>query len=382
MNPAFPRTGVVRALRPATGVLLLLGLWACTPPERPAGWAGWERKPLQAAEFFQLWQRGEDRLLITFGPGGTADTTGKFLLLQPGEADNHPAGAVRLPHPLERVALLSTTHASFLSALGLADAVVGCAGTGRLRDAQVAARAQAGRIAEIGSADGIDRERMLMLAPEALFSYPYGTEGKQAAMGALPVVPVAEYLERHPLGRAEWVRAFGMLMGREQQADQLFQGIQARYEAVAAAVPRDTVAPAVFFGSSWKGLWSVPAGNSYMAQLIADAGGHYLLADRQAGGNIDLDLETVLTVGAKARYWGRILEMDRAVTLADVAGDDGRVLALPAFAGQGAFCGNSAESDLFGQAGLEPDVVLRDLVGIFRPALRENRPFVYFRPVQ
>ena len=382
MKTAVHWTAGFRALRSAIGAMLLLGLGACTPPERSSSWAGWEREHLHAAEFFQLWHRGEDRLLITFGPGGTTDTTGKFLLRQLGERGNDPPGVVRLSHPLARVALLSTTHASFLSALGLADAVVGCAGTDRLRDAQMAARAQAGQIAEIGAADGIDRERMLMLAPEALFSYPYGTGGQQAAMGAMPVVPVAEYLERHPLGRAEWVRAFGMLMGREQQADQLFQGIQARYVAVADAVPRTSAGPAVFFGSSWKGAWSVPAGNSYMAQLIADAGGRYLMADRQASGNIGLDLETVLTVGAAARYWGRILEMDRAVTLTDVAGNDGRILALPAFVGQGAFCGNSAESDLFGQAGLEPDVVLRDLVGIFRPELQGGRPFVYFRPVQ
>ncbi|MBP8823959.1 MAG: ABC transporter substrate-binding protein [Flavobacteriales bacterium] len=373
-----PRVGV----RPGAWAWLVLFATACSGPvERPA-WAGWEREPLQAAEFFQLWKRGSDRLLLTFGPGGTADTTGKFLLVPGKAAGAVPLGASVLPAPLQRVALFSTTHASFLSALGRADAVVGCAWTDRLRDPQVAALARSGRIAEIGTAQGIDRERMLLLAPEALFTYPYGTEGKDGALGALPVVPVAEYLERHPLGRAEWIRAFGMLLGQEEQARRIFSGIAGRYAAAVASVPQDTTAPAVFFGSSWKGAWSVPAGNSYMAQLITDAGGRYLLADRQANGNIDLDLETVLTLGGRAQRWGRILELHRPVTRADVAGDDSRIMALPAFTGLGAFYGNSAESDLFGQAGLEPDVVLRDLIGIVRPALQGDRPFVYFKPVQ
>jgi iron complex transport system substrate-binding protein len=138
----------------------------------------------------------------------------------------------------------------------------------------------------------------------------------------------------------------------------------------------------VFFGSAWKGAWSVPAGNSYMARLIGDAGGKYLFADRKADGNMDLSLETVLEQGAVARYWGRILDRPAPVTPLDVAAGDARIAALPAFKQQGCFYASSAESDLFGQAGLEPDVLLRDLIGIFRPALANGRVPVYFKPLQ
>lgn len=292
-----------------------------------------------------------------------------------------PKGAVLIAHPLDRVALTSTTHASFISALHRADAVVGCAYLDRLRDPLVAARARSGKVEEIARADGLDRERVLMLAPDALFTYPYGNEGKANAFGKVPVIPVAEYLERHPLGRAEWVRAFGMLLGKGAAADSLFKGIAERYQRAVAGVPRDGT-PAVFFGSSWKGTWSVPAGNSYMDRLIADAGGHYLFSDRSAPGNIDIDLETVLQVGAKAEYWGRILALGRPVLVADVAGDDGRILDLPAFKDHGCFYANSEASDLFGQAGLEPDVVLLDLIAIFHPEPGNPREPVYFRSVQ
>ncbi|MCC6839930.1 MAG: ABC transporter substrate-binding protein [Flavobacteriales bacterium] len=369
------------------GGLFILGgavlfMQACSSPVQHTGWDGWQREPLHAAEYFQLWRRGEDRLLLTFGPGGTVDTTGIIVLAPHGAKEDLPGGATLLRQPPRRVALFSTTHASFLSALGRADAVVGCAWTDRLRDPQVAGMARAGKITEIATAEGLDRERMLLLAPEVLFTYPYGNPKNVSVGVGMSTVPVAEYLECHPLGRAEWIRAFGMLLGQEEQAAERFRAIVQRYQAAMASVPKDSLAPAVFFGSSWKGAWSVPAGNSYMAQLINDAGGRYLFADRQSTGNLDLDLETVLTIGAQAHRWGRILELDHPVAATDVGGNDGRIMALPAFTGHGAFYGNSAESDLFGQAGLEPDVVLLDLIGILRPELARGREPVYFKPVQ
>lgn len=376
------RRGAGPCWRMAWAVLAAWVLAGCMPRPAGDGWAGWQRMPLHAAEFFQLWQRGGDRLLITFGPAGTTDTTGLFLVPGEGGGGEAPSGAVRVAQPLRRAALLSTTHASFLSALGRADAVVGCAHVDRLRDSLVLALARTGAIAEIGGAEGVDREKVLMLAPQALFVYPYGGGANLTALGPLPVIPVAEYLEPDPLGRAEWIRAFGVLLGRDSLAQARFAAILQRYGQVRASVPPGLPRPEVFFGSSWKGTWSVPSGRSYMARLIDDAGGHYLFDDRRTDGNINVDLEQVLLVGARAAFWGRVLDEQRPVRPGDVAGDDGRILALPAFRGHGAFFANSRTSDLFGQAGLEPDVVLQDLAAIFHPSLFPGHRPVYFRPVQ
>ncbi len=354
---------------------------ACTPRPQQAGWSGWVRQPLQHARFFQLWAQGNARLLVTFGSGGGQDTTGLFVLGAP-EAASLPSGAVRMGQPLARVALMSTTHASFISALGLAGSVKGCAYTDRLRDSAVVALASAGKVEEVGAGEGMNREKVLMLAPDAVFTYPYGTQGRYPGPGKIAVVPVAEYLEEHPLGRAEWIRAFGMLFGVEARADSLYKAIAARYEKIKAAVPVGNTGPVVFFGSAWKGAWSVPAGNSYMACMIQDAGGRYLFSGSQAGGNLDVGLERVLQAGAAADYWGRILDQSGPVSAMDIAGGDRRIRALRAFTGHGGFYANSAESDLFGRAALEPDVVLQDLVGIFRPAQAKGRSPVYFKPVQ
>ena len=81
------------------------------------------------------------------------------------------------------------------------------------------------------------------------------------------VVPVTEYLEVHPLGRAEWLRFFGVLFGVERKADSLYSTIAERYTRVVVADTSNR--PTVVFGSYWQGQWFVPSGNSYMARLIA-----------------------------------------------------------------------------------------------------------------
>lgn len=373
-------TGVLSA--PVIFVPLLLLTAGCERTGHTSGPEGWKQEPMAYARFFQIWERKSERMLLTFGPGGNTDTTGVFVVSDDTLGKGPPSDAMFFRHPLRRVALQSTTHASFITLLGCADAVVACAHTGQLLDAALVEKVRAGAVKEISSVDGVDRERILMLAPDALFTYPYGARGRSRSIGRVPAVPIAEYLEEHPLGRAEWLRAFGVLLGKEALSDSLFAGIAQRYQKAAASVPVEEIKPLVFFGSSWKGTWSVPAGNSYMARLIGDAGGRYLFADRKAPGNIDIDMETVLQEGAKADRWGRILVLDRPVTPADLAGDDLRILQLRAFREHGCFYANSYQSDLFGQAVLEPDVVLKDLIHIFHPELERGRYPAYYTPLQ
>ena len=345
------------------------------------GLDGWTRQPLEHAHFFQLWKKGDVTVLLTFGPGGEQDTTGSVLIGEKAE-DDVPVGAFRVHSPVNRIALSSTTQSAFLELLGQEALIAGCAHADMLLQGSLRARVDSGDLIELAGGDGIDRERLALLHADLLFTDPF-----TAASGALPASSMAqcvvsEYLEPHPLGRAEWLKAFGAVLGVEHAADSLYAAMARRYEHAAARVKDDPVRPVVFFGSSWRGVWSVPSGNSYMARLIADAGGDYLFADTVARGNLDIDMETVILKGRRADLWGRILYQQLPVTLEDVAGGEKRVMSLPAFKAHGAFYANSAESDLFGRAVLEPDVQLRDLIGIFHPKLENGRKPVYFKPVQ
>ena len=365
--------GSDRAMFPA----LVAGLFlqACgTPRADRAAWEGWLRVENASADHFQLWKRGEERLVLVFGHGGEQDTVGAYWLTDGARSSAPPVRATTVQLPLRSVAVGSTTHVPYICALGRVDAIAACAHIEQVRDPAFQERARQARIMEIATGDGLDREVLAALGPQALFGYPFGRDEGQVLQGlAIPTIEVSEYLEEHPLGRAEWLRFFGTLFGEEHKSDSLFAGIRARYERLRVDSTK-TERPTVLFGSVWNGQWWVPPGNSYMARLIEDAGGRYVFADRIGEGNIAVDMETMITVGAQADHWGMIADIEKYPQCSDFTNGDKRLAAFRAVQTNRLFCGNTRESDLFGQALIEPDVVLQDLRWHLLPEPRPRRP--------
>lgn len=278
--------------------------------------------------------------------------------------------------PLERLALASTTHVPYLAALDRLSKVVGAAHMDRMLQAPL--RNQLRRQAvDLGTAEGIDREQLIALRPDALLDYPFGRTEQGAQLDILRI-EITEYLEPHPLGRAEWLRFFGVLLDREAEADSLFAGIQERYMGLRSSQSEER--PLVFFGSAWQGQWFVPPAQSYMGTLIRDAGAQLVFDEPTGNENVAMDLESVLHACAEADHFGMVIAYEGKVDAAMLAGGDQRILSLKAL-GQGGFYGNSATSDLFGEALLEPDVVLRDLLCIFHSEHCPEHKARYFAPL-
>ncbi len=321
------------------------------------------------AKHFRILAEDDRRWLIVYGPGGTTDTLGV-----------HAIGGDTAALPvLERIVVAGTTYLPYISSLGKADAVVGAAHMDDVRDTVMRDRYLKGLVKDVGTADGLDRELLITLAPQAIFDHPFGKDPNAGNDQGIPVIHFTEYLEEHPLGRAEWIRAFGVLLGEEMRADSLFQAIKDRYLAAAREVPEVERKPVIFFGSTWQGQWFAPPGNSYMATLIGDAGGAYAFADQVEEENISLDLEALLHKVRRCDRFGMILSAPAVDVITLSAGEER--LARIRSVQEGGFYGNSATSDLFGNALLEPDVVLRDLRMIFHPLEGDSVPHVYFHPI-
>lgn len=354
-------------MRTSAQVFALFFLISCGAGEREVARdrSNWYPLTNSYARCFRILTNGEQRQLVVLGPGGSADTLAIYRITSAKDtAQAGSAGVTALP-PLQRVAVVSTTHLPYISLLGKAGSVVGAAHLELIRDTAVLARVKGGAVQEIATGDGLDKEMLLSLSPEALLDYPFGRTNNAQGNGP-PRVEITEYLEEHPLGRAEWIRFFGVLLGEEAKADSIYRAIELRYNTVrdlARVLPDH---PKVFFGSAWQGQWHVPPGNSYMAQLISDAGGQYAYAAQKATANIPLDLEAVLIQGREVQHFGAVLSTAGRVRAADLAGGDTRVARLAAVR-EGGFFLDSQRSDVFGMALLEPDQLLLDLRCIFHP---------------
>jgi iron complex transport system substrate-binding protein len=347
------------------GGLTLLVFLACRTGPHDQHASTWVEVPNAHARCFAIQQRGEERRALVFGPGGRTDTLSIIPL----------SG-----RSVERMATLSTTHVPYVLALGLGRTLVGVAHGRAIPDTAIARGLAQGTIQDLVRGEQLDREQLIALGPELLFDQPFGRSDLAPRVDGPLQVMVSEYLEEHPLGRAEWLRFFGAVLGVERQADSLFAEIALRYEAAKGMVDGVPDRPTVFYGSGWEGRFHAASGNSLMAMAIRDAGGDYWLPDSGSTENVALDVEAFLALADTIDHVGMAIALDGVPDALDLVGGDGR-LARARSVAVGGFHGNSRTCDLFGRALLEPDVVLKDLIHLLHPERLPLHQPVYFRRV-
>jgi iron complex transport system substrate-binding protein len=339
-------------------------LAACGGHQAPNEPGGWRDLPNTHATRFRIQEREGGRRVIVFGTGGHGDTLAVIPVPK------------RTP---SRIAVLSTTHIPYILALDAFDRLVGAAYMARIPDAQFNERVVTDKVAELVRGDRLDKERYIALNPDIVFDQVPGIARDAPKLQGALSVPVAEFLEQHPLGRAEWIRVFGALLGRSADADSIHATIVTRYERVRNRVAYIKERPLVFFGSAWGGHFHAAAGNSYMATFVRDAGARYFLSDTISGSH-PMDLESFLALTDSLDHVGMVIAHPGEPSATDLAQGDPRLIHLDALSKRG-FYGNSIRSDLFGRALLEPDVLLADLVRIFHAEAGEGHSSHYFHPV-
>lgn len=264
------------------------------------------------------------------------------------------------------LATLSSTHVALMEPWD--STLVHWKGGGYLnyvRSDAAAGRIAEGQILDFGGNPEWNHEAILVSGFRAFCIYPFGNplDGVTWAED-LPVVPILEYDESSPLGRAEWMKALAWLVGDSalQDANRVFEGVAKRYDRMRdQGIPRQD-SLVVLAGSVEQGVWSAPNSSSFVAQMLRDAGARYALRDETNAGNIELSLESLYTMRGELDALGLILyEPDTAnFTLmrwmrsnphhANILPESGKV-----------FAANAVTCDYFGWWVAHPDAMLQNL---------------------
>ena len=318
------------------------------------------------------------RYLLSVPQSGDAEDAGPSSPPQdppaPTVGDSEPSATSAIGLPARRIACLAAVHVGFLAALGETGRIVAVDAKRHVYDASVRAAVESGTVVEVGSGSTVDAERLLAARPDLVLTN--AVEASENASlerlrrAGIPVIVTAEWMERHPLARAEWVRLFGVLTGAEARADSVFAAVEAAYAETARAADRDaarTGKPSVLLGGPFRDQWFVSGGRSYMARLIADAGGVYPWREDTTAGGVPLSFEAVLARARNADVW--LLPGDWR-SLADGVRQDGRFTGFSAFR-RGAVYNNDARlradgaNDYWESGVARPDRVLADFAYIF-----------------
>ncbi len=287
--------------------------------------------------------------------------------------------------PVRRIVSLSTTYLGPLEALGALDRVVAVDDSAHVFSSVLRERVASGEIREVGSVDRLDIESLLAARPDLVLLTrisPGRSDLEQRLRSAgIPVLVTAAWRETTPLGRSEWIKLFGILTGREEEAFRIFRESRARYEALAAKVrAADSARPRILLSAPYGGTWYVPGGASYTASLIEAAGGDYLWSANRSTGSFPLDLEAVLARGLEADFW---INPGRHRSLAALARSDERFQRLPAFREGRVYnrtrrVGPAGGNDFWESGAVRPDRILADLIAILHPGLLPDHRFVYY----
>ena len=326
------------------------------------------------------------KIVEVFENGEFKTPLNKYILVEQGtQVPVHNPSDIVVMVPITSVACLSTTHIPYIKTLGQIDKISGIGNPDLVLDSVLLEQIKKEWTMGITSSGQVDIEKILESNTNILMAYPFD---KMVLEGIekfdIPVVYIGEYLENSVLARAEWIKFFALFFNKEKVANRFFLEIEQEYMAAKSRI--DSVAgdhvPTVFFGSFYQDVWFSPGGKSLIPGLLNDAGANYLFNDDQSTKNLTLDNEVILNKIPEIKFWGQVLASSSDPVISDFIAGDQRFLSTAQKVETKFFFVNSKQSDYFGQANLEPDVLLKDLGNIFHPGLFLNHQFVYFQPLK
>ncbi len=309
----------------------------------------------------------------------------RYVLVQCGAPppSNEPA-VERITVPITSLYAASTTHLAPLADLGRLDVLTGVSRLSDLVGDGIVQHAAKGRVREFAAASVIDTELVVSGQPSLLMTGGSASGALAAIRSAgVPVVANTEWLEQTALARAEWIKLIAVLLNEERNATALYNAMKLRYQSLRARANSVSSKPLVMTGRSTNGRFVIAGGRSYVASLIADAGGRYVWADNTANGAPAVDLEAQIARAANADIW---INGGGWRNLEAMLQDEPRYAAFKAYrSGQvwvyERLLQKSGNNDYWTRSVSRPDLVLADLVRIFHPSLLEQHRFEWYMPV-
>ena len=244
-----------------------------------------------------------------------------------------------------------------------------------------------GKVIDLGNEENINTELLLDLKPDIVIGFSINSNNKMFATIEkmnIPVILNGAWLEETPLGRAEWIKLFGVLFNKEKEADSIFSTIEKNYlEAKKIALNAERI-PTIISGGLFKDIWNLPAGESFEATFLADANTNYLWKDSKGTGSLSLNIENVFEKGKDADIW---ISPSYHSSLEELKTTNAIYSKFNSFKKETIYSFNNKRGEkggiiYFEVAPARPDLVLKDLIKIAHPELLKDYEFTFFEKLK
>lgn len=273
--------------------------------------------------------------------------------------------------PINSAIAFSSTQWAVFQKLGELDRVKGILESNYTKNEEILRLVSEGEIVDVGMSTNVNTEKVIHLQPDLILYTPYPTLdfSNLGKLSGSTMLPFPDYLESHPLGRAEWMKVIGILCGKEDITNKWFSDVVKRYESLSSICTEVEEKPTVFSDLPFENQWYVPGGKSYIAKIFNDAGADYIWKHNESTGSLHVDAENVLLNAQNADYWRVINSYDEPFTYERLAKENELYPLFKAFKEKQLLVCDVRECGYFEQSQYEPDVLLADFIYHFHPDL-------------
>lgn len=342
--------------------------------------------PEYATGFRILGAKGSRSTVIVTGTPWQGSAEEETMLFISRDGEKAPEGFTGevVNGDAERIVCMSSTYVAMLDFLGELRRV--CAVSGKQFISNEAVRNDPG-MPDVGYDSGTDYETLLASGPDIVLLY--GVNGKSQAEAKLrelgiPFAYIGEYLEESPLGKAEWLVVIAEIAGVRGKGEKMFAGIPERYQELRHLAAEAGERPKVMVNAPYGDSWFMSPADSYIGQLIRDAGGDYVYTGLSDNKTRTVETEQAYALMCGSDIW---LNAGNATTLGEL------VSYLPGFADtppvvNGKVFNNNLRltpgggNDFWESGVVHPDLILADLIRIFHPGLLPEGGFEYYRKLE
>lgn len=293
------------------------------------------------------------------------------------------ADATLVRVPLRRSVVFTSVHAALLDELGAEQQVTGVADRKYMKVDYVQEGVRNGRIVDCGDGMSPLVEKIIDAEADAILLSPFENSGGYGRLEDIdiPLIECAEYMEESPLARAEWIRFYGILFGKEHEADSIFAIVDSNYGLLKKVATTSNIKPTVLTDKQTGSVWYVPGGRSTIGQMLKDANCHYPFSDNQNSGSLALPFEAVLEKAGEADVWLFRYDSEQPITRRQLLSEQpGYPQLRPVKTGNLYGC-NVMTSRFYEESPFHPDLLLMDFIQILHPDIPKIGPLRYYEKV-
>lgn len=282
--------------------------------------------------------------------------------------------------PVSKAVVYSSVHSSLFNDLGAFSSIAGVCDLKYIKLSKIQEACKRGAIIDVGDGMSPDIEKIIDLHPDALLLSPFENSGGYGRVDKLgvPIIECADYMETSALGRAEWMKFYGLLTGKEAEADSIFTEVESRYNSLAKQALSCKDKPTVITELKNSSTWYIPGGNSTSAKLFHDAGAKYIFANDNHSGSVPMSFESVFEKGENADFWLIKYNQVKEKNYRELKEEYSPYANFAAFKNKKIYGCNTNSIPYYEESPFHPEQLLADLIKIFHPELTKGYELKYF----